>query len=226
MTEPWIVADGMMPDTRQLLILAALVIAIFIVMRMSLRRLAHGSPKQYRREVDTANKQTAAIQRDLEQLLLELEELSRRINAGIDTRFAKLEQSVADADKRISALRILLDAARAAGASLGSENEAQSAEPSSADGRAEPSPQKADAHPRKAEVHGDAAAAGRAGIATNQPAQTQAERTKRIYSLADDGLSANQIARRLHEPIGEVELILNLRAATGGGGWPGATNES
>ena len=42
--------------------------------------------------------------RDLEQLVVELQELSRQISAQIDTRFAKLEAAMRDADHRIAVL--------------------------------------------------------------------------------------------------------------------------
>jgi hypothetical protein len=50
---------------------------------------------------------TAGVRRDLDFLLVELQELSRRISAQIDTRFAKLEAAMRDADRRIAALNRL-----------------------------------------------------------------------------------------------------------------------
>lgn len=47
------------------------------------------------------------LQSDLEALMLELEQLSRTISAQIDTRFAKLEASIRDADRRIAVLNRL-----------------------------------------------------------------------------------------------------------------------
>lgn len=44
------------------------------------------------------------LRRDLEMLLGELQDLSRRIGAEIDTRFAKLEAALRDADRRIAVL--------------------------------------------------------------------------------------------------------------------------
>ncbi len=35
-----------------------------------------------------------------------------------------------------------------------------------------------------------------------------------VYELADGGLSAVDIARKLDKPTGQVELILNLRRGT------------
>ena len=47
------------------------------------------------------------IRRDVDALLVELQELSRRISAEIDVRFAKLEVAMRDADRRIAALNRL-----------------------------------------------------------------------------------------------------------------------
>ena len=47
------------------------------------------------------------LRRDLESLIVELQELSRKISAEIDTRFAKLEAAMRDADRRIAALNRL-----------------------------------------------------------------------------------------------------------------------
>ena len=49
----------------------------------------------------------AGLHRDLDALLVELQELSRRISAEIDTRFAKLEAAMRDADRRIAVLNRL-----------------------------------------------------------------------------------------------------------------------
>ena len=49
----------------------------------------------------------AQLRRDLESLILELQELSRKISAEIDTRFAKLEAAMQDADRRIAVLNRL-----------------------------------------------------------------------------------------------------------------------
>lgn len=47
------------------------------------------------------------LRRDLECLIGELQDLSRKISAEIDTRFAKLEASLRDADRRIAVLNRL-----------------------------------------------------------------------------------------------------------------------
>lgn len=188
-----VIAAGTEVTTQQWLLLAAAVLAGFIFMRM-LRRTtpSDGTPRQYRREIEAAAGQQAAIRRDLEALLIELDKLSRDVGGQIETRFARLERIIADADKRIAALRILLDAAKSAGATLNV--------------------------PEQVAPSGTPTAPGNPGHAT---AATIEARTRRIYELADQGMTADQIARQLDQHAGEVELILNLRDATGGKGWPG-----
>jgi len=49
------------------------------------------------------------------------------------------------------------------------------------------------------------------GVANVEPAEDRL--TTSIYALADDGLAAEEIARKLDEHVGKVELILALRNA-------------
>ena len=48
------------------------------------------------------------MQEDMQELLVELQELSREINAQIDTKFAKLEAALRNADDRIEQLERLI----------------------------------------------------------------------------------------------------------------------
>ncbi|MBN2562829.1 MAG: hypothetical protein JXQ75_18045 [Phycisphaerae bacterium] len=176
---------------QSVLLCGAIILATVLLMNMRRRRPLDGSPKQYRREIDSATAQSAGVKRDMEQLLIELEELSRKINAQIDTKFAKLERSIADADKRISAFRILIDEAKRV-----TDGIAPSAGPSPAD-----------ASP-------DAPAVQRGEVESPREDGTSPrgdERRRRIYELADRGSTAVEIAQELDQTVGEVELILNLR---------------
>ncbi len=202
-----ILSEGTNATSQQLILLAAVVLAGFFFMRMMRRATPTDStPRQYRREVDSAVQQNAAIRRDMEQVLIELDRLSRDVNAQIDTRFIKLEQSITDADKRISALRILLEAAKAAGASLGDATTAQvESDPASIDVSSS-----ADKNAK-----GDSSADANGNQASDVRV-SPAERSRQIYELADQGFSPLQIAQRLDQRVGEVELILNLRGTAGG----------
>ena len=174
-------------STSQWAMIASIIIATFVVLNIRRRRRPlDGSPRQYQREIESAARDEAGLRKDLNQLMIQLEELARRINGQIDTKFAKLEQSIADADKRIAALRVLIEASKPA---------ARNSSPDSPD-------------PARQTATGQTAD----GQAADGPDASWIERHGAVYELADAGLSAEEIARQLGRRIGEVELILNLRA--------------
>ena len=107
-------------------------------------------------------RQRSGVRDDMQALLVDLEEYARKMNAQIDTKTAKLEILLRQAEKRVEQLRQLIN----------------SAEPSAA-------------------------------------AETVDPRHKKIYDLADQGQSSHQIAQNLNRNVGEVELILALRPASG-----------
>lgn len=107
-------------------------------------------------------RQRSGVRDDMQVLLVELEEYARKMNAQIDTKTAKLEILLQQADKRVEQLRQLINAA-------------------------DPS------------------------VVT----ETVDPRHKKIYDLADQGRSSHQIAQSINRNVGEVELILALRPASG-----------
>lgn len=210
-------------------------VAIFALMMFMIslrrRRFREGSPRQYRREIDSATRESTAIRQDLQSVLVELNDLSRTINGQIDTRFAKLEISIADADRRINELKALL-------------TRAESINHSGGPGRAD-SDSDEDAGERVARANAEAA---KMEWLVSDDATTQVEGAKpglaaateaafvesagtisgseeadsgatdetdalhhRIQELSDAGWPPVEIAKRVERTIGEVELILHLR---------------
>jgi hypothetical protein len=107
--------------------LAVALVAVFLLMS-SLRRRQQRQPQRPPKPLrDPPAQHRQQTQRDLEELMVELQELSRRINAEIDTRFAKLESAMRDADRRISVLNRLTR--------QGAGNNAQEGSSASADTR-------------------------------------------------------------------------------------------
>lgn len=117
-----------------------------------------------------------AVERDMQNLLVEYEQMIRNMTAGLDTRAAKLELLIKEADDKLAALRAAT-AAAVGGASDRTPIDSGRREP--------PAPAPAGPDPRHVE----------------------------IYTLADQGLSARDVARKLGRPNGEVELILALRSS-------------
>jgi len=144
------------------LVCAALLTIFYAVMR------------PWRRRKDPLAKPGAfslAAQRQTEkqmtELLVELEQMARQMTAQIETRSAKLELLIKQADERLAALQ----AAGTAGA-----------------------------NPQLPAIE---AASNFPGLPDSRHAE--------VYVLADQGVSAGQIARQLARPNGEIELILALR---------------
>ncbi len=94
-------------------LLLGVVLLVFIMLRLTARkqRQSGSTPQSHARDHLAKLKEEHAVKGDMRELMVELQELSRNINAQIDTRFAKLEVSIRSADERIDLLERLLRAA-------------------------------------------------------------------------------------------------------------------
>ena len=97
-------------DQRYLVIIAVVVIACTLLLISTRRRMQQRTPglRDYVRQQAAGLRDQQAIKGDMEELLAQLQDLARQINSQIDTRFAKLETCIADADQRIERLERLL----------------------------------------------------------------------------------------------------------------------
>lgn len=153
-------------------------------------------------------------------LLLQLEDFSRRINAQTDTKFAKLETVVRDADDRIARLESLLarlervparrrastPQVRPAAQNPARDPDGRQRSLKSVDEVPTPpakSPETPEPKPARAAATGS--------DARPTPPPPADPRFQRIYTLADGGTAAIKIAEMIGMPLGEVEIILNLR---------------
>jgi len=96
---------------EHLIPLAVLLLAIVLLFSSLRRRQQRRSQQETRssplRSAPAPVSEQQQLRRDLESLLVELQELSRKISAQIDTRFTKLETVIRDADRRIAVLERL-----------------------------------------------------------------------------------------------------------------------
>ena len=115
------------------------------------------------------------VERQMQNLLVELSEMARQITAQLDTRTQKLQMLIQDADERIAALQ-------------------------KADRPARPEPESAKIWNAPPEP-----------VREILPPEPVDEQHQQVYTLADQGRTAMDIARELNRPRGEVELILALR---------------
>ncbi|MFQ5463273.1 MAG: hypothetical protein ACE5E5_11690 [Phycisphaerae bacterium] len=177
-------------DATQFIMLVGAVLGLTLLMLTTRKRFAaraHAKEPSIRQRATVLTRETNR-RRDVDAVMIELDKLARQIHAQIDTRFAKLEAVIRDADQRIATLQRLADeaarrparTAHALDITLGSEAP-------------------------DLEVSADSPADGGAIKSTSdhQP----------ILDLADQGLSMHEIAERVARPIGEVELILSLHRA-------------
>lgn len=210
-------------DSKWLFILALIIGAItFLNAYGRKRRAALGSPRAYSREVDSATRQSMVIKKDLESLLFEINELSRTINGQLDTRFAKLEISIADADRRIAELRSLLIKAGiepdAAPGNSGTTEEVGDVVTPRLDLLVDDQVKSFAARP---EMLGAAPNTGspvsrdhdgrEAASEVSAPTDAVELFHREVQKLADDGHTPVEIAERTRHAVGEVELVLHLQ---------------
>ncbi len=122
---------------------------------------------------------------EIQALLADLEETSRRLTAQLDNRYTRLEQLLAEADEKIRRLEALTSGNGAAVESTVSPAV----------------PVISDAQRTLARLRQERGA----------PPPGQDPAYEPIYTLADGGKSPRQIAQELGRQPGEIELILALR---------------
>jgi TolA-binding protein len=138
--------------------------------------------------------QQRAMEREMSQLMSELSEMARQVTAQLDARLSKLERLMREADERIAKLQAMSAAIAQSAAAA-----------TSAGGRLE-SLETVEVGAPKAAATADAQATDAGSVGQHVSPQSA-----EIYSLADAGEGAAEIAARLGRPTGEVELILALR---------------
>lgn len=138
------------------------------------------------------------VSEEIQALLADLEETSRRLTAQLDNRYTRLEQLMAEADEKIRRLEALTSAAGKSGGdtgiAAGSTPVAHVTEPLATE-----------AQRTLARLRQERGAPPPALDPAYEP----------IYTLADRGKSSREIAQELGRQPGEIELILALRQHAG-----------
>src|SRR5438552_1915531 len=89
--------------TKWAVIVLAILTIIYVVMRPSLRRNKDPLSKEHR---SSSLAQQRSVERQMSSLLVELSEMARQISAQLDTRSAKLEILIKQADEKLAALKM------------------------------------------------------------------------------------------------------------------------
>ena len=199
-------ASGML---QFLFALVGVSILLLMLRRMQMRKPKASSPRQAAHNQVADIRDQQRMHTAVDDMLVQLEEASRRVGADLDTRFMKLEAVIRDADERIARLEELSSGAPARtdhpkpsaparpaptvtikGATLPKSNgrDAATAAPVTT-----PTPAKRPVTPR-----------------SEQPPGVDARYTS-VCQMIDGGATAIETAEKLGLPLGEVELIINLR---------------
>jgi len=184
-TVPALLAAGgntRLVDAAIPLFTCAIIIAVTIMVMITRRRYVRsrqGDTLPARELFDQLKNETGA-KRELEVLMLELDELARQLMGRLDSRFAKLEATIKDADERIERLNRMIRAQEGKSALDVTVDELGTV---------------------------GVASAGRSNSARGEPPDPHAD----VHHLADQGLSALEIATKVGRSTGEIELILSLR---------------
>lgn len=197
----------------------AIVWALLVMWQRSVAATRAAQPPAARAASAPAPRQAgpaADVGADLEELATEIERLSRRLNAELDDRAQKLESLLRDADARIAELRRLRGESPSASAASSAP-----AAPASSHAHQVPagvaSPALASTAPLALAASVTATATSPVSAPTLPAGQADAPGpdalARSVYALADDGHDSLEIAHRLREHVGKVELILALRSA-------------
>lgn len=150
---------------------------------------------QLRQRANTDDSQSA----ELRKMMLEARELTRECSAIIDTRAAKLERLIMDADERLARL----DAAQRGEAAAPVHRRSTHAPSDAALGALGFEPKDTQVRVRHDALRD----------AIEPPAHNGDPAQQRVLALARQGLTPVQIAQELGEQIGRVELMLALNRA-------------
>jgi hypothetical protein len=94
----------------QVLVMVGMLLVIGSLVWMGMRRSRRNQPEA--RTHAHAEKHNSRLEsqarQDIDELMVRLEEVSREICGKVDTRFARLEQVIAEADQKLAALKAVL----------------------------------------------------------------------------------------------------------------------
>jgi len=223
-----ILAQNTPTDNRNVWI--ALVVAATAVLWMTFRSFKTKKDPLANKPFRMNLSQQKSLEHDMQNLLVELSSMTRQMNAQLETRAAKIELLIADADKRIEELKRLgasdvdqatlkLNALRQMDARPNSRAIDAPVDLSrlgfASKERSETKPVDV---PEKIETGDESLPETRPDSRPESRSESRAEpniepvagRHADVYRLADEGLNAQQIAQKLSRPRGEIELLLAL----------------
>ncbi len=206
--------NSMIPN---LLLMVGMMIMVFLMYR-SLRK-THRANAQRSNSMGTPSERIEEIRHNAQssmepaqKLMVEAEDIARRLGAVLDNKAARLELLIEEADAKLDQLnRAVSNQPKPANAPNDERQDNAPSRPASSPRAIDPSlldraRLEQDQHERESRV---------AGRIEPEPAREEHEPAEisisdQIHELALSGKSSQEIAQELKQPIGQVELILNL----------------
>lgn len=211
--------------TQWVILIGAILVTIYLVMIRPMRKRQAARDPLAKSPGQTSISQQKAIERDMAAVLVEYEQMIRRMTAQVDTRAAKLEILIKEADELLGSLRQTLDAARAApvdapraalaAAPVAPEQVTPQPAPRVSPPSPAPLPAVSNASRHTVAVQTNGAAHAKPAVEPIPPDDDPAARYAEVYSLAEAGFSTREIAQEMGRPVNEVDLILALRKRVG-----------
>lgn len=169
-------------NPEYLLLLGLLLVTFWLINNLvkRQRRRRSGVEPTSRQQVER-NRQLQGMQGRLEQLMVEIEQMAKRLAAQLDAKAMHLEKLLEEADAKARELQQLSR------------------------------PTEAPIRPAAAVRQAVAQHAHTAPLIDGDSTDSSDPLAATIYELADAGLDAASIAKQLDEHVGKVELILALR---------------
>lgn len=200
----WI--DRLQQNNWILLAVGSGLITVWLLSRLAKRRRQPlPDPKLMRDEQIERNRRLRGTQGQLEDVMVEIEQMAKRLSNHLDAKTIAIEKLITEADGKIHQLQDLVEKTAAA-----------STTPNHA------TPDHPLAHPHQAPKTHTSPVAPVPSLVQNMdeplvppeltsPISTTDAMAQSIYVLADQGMDPIAIARELDEHVGKVELILALR---------------
>lgn len=168
-----------------LLMIGAMLVMMSMFMGMRKRRRRSRNEPSAIEQIER-DRQMRGTRGQLEDLMVEIEQMARRVGSQLDAKTMHLEKLLEEADEKIRMLKAVQSNTRVSDAL---ESQPKSSTPVDS-----------------ASLHHDVAEANKAdAVSSDDPV------ARRVYELADGGMDAVAIARQLNEHVGKIELMLALR---------------
>jgi hypothetical protein len=179
-------------ELRNLLPVCGVMLLVAWAMMRLRSKKRNSRPLATPQEIIERNRQARGMQGQLEELMVEVEALTRRFGVQLDAKARRLETLITQAEDRIAELRELQGQPSMQSVYDDQQQVDQSQhaplQTAASSGQVPPSP------PSIQQLDDDPLAIS-------------------VYNLADSGMDAHAIAMQLNEHVGKIELILALRKA-------------